>query len=281
MSISNQIKTILLLGLLTALLLWIGNLVGGANGLAFALIFSILINFGTYWFSDKIALAIYKAKPVKESDQQELYKIVREISKSAKIPMPRVFLIDAPYANAFATGRNPKHSAVAVTKGIMQILDKEELKGVIAHEISHIKNRDTLIATIAATIAAIISYLAVIVRYLPIGGNGRDKGPSLLEWIVLGFLTPFLAMLIQLAISRSREYIADASGAKLAHSGKGLADALAKLEKQKSVASLRRSSTTQTSAHMFITNPFKGEAFLHMFMTHPSTSERIKRLREI
>jgi heat shock protein HtpX len=282
MSINNQLKTVILLGLLTAILLWIGNLIGGAQGLTIAVIFVIIFNFVSYWFSDKIVLAIYRAKPITEKENPKLYSIVKEVAKSAKIPLPKPYIINAPYANAFATGRSPKKAAVAVTKGIMNLLNEEELKGVIAHEISHIKNRDTLIQTIAATIAGIISYIASIVRYTgAFSGNRNEKSGSGLELLVLAILTPILATFIQLAISRAREYIADASGASILNSGKGLADALEKLEKQKSTIALRPTAETQTTAHLFITNPFRSEGFFHMFLTHPPTSERIRRLRSM
>jgi heat shock protein HtpX len=282
MSFTNQIKTVILLGLLTALLLWVGNLIGGIQGLTVAFIFVIMLNGVSYWFSDKIVLAMYRAKQVKESEQPELYKIVKDVSRSAGIPVPKIYMIDAPYSNAFATGRSKNHAAVAVTKGIMSLLTKDELKGVIAHEISHIKNKDILIQTVAATIAGIISYVAMMVRYAAIfGGNRDNRNNSGLELLVLAILTPILATLIQLAISRSREYFADESGAKLVKTGQGLASALNKLEKEKDNIALKPTSQAQTTAHMFITNPFRGHSFLSLFMTHPPTSERIKRLKNI
>lgn len=281
MSIKNQFKTVILLGLLTALLLWIGSF-WGQSGLLFALIFSIIMNFVAYWFSDKIALAIYRAKPVTEKEAPKLYKIVREVSKLANIPMPKIYVIPAPYANAFATGRNPKHAAVAATQGILELLNEEELKGVIAHEVSHIKNRDILIQSVAAVIAGVISYIAMMARYAAIFGGDRDrKGGSGLELIVLAILTPILATLIRLAISRSREYFADESGAKLLRNGNGLASALEKLDKSTQHIALMPTSQAQATAHMFITNPFRGKSFLHLFLTHPSTESRVKRLRNI
>jgi len=284
MAIGNQIKTVLLLGLLTGLLLWVGDLVGGPSGLTIALVFAIVMNFGAYWFSDKIVLRMYGAKEVKESEEPDLHKIVREVAHLANVPMPKVYVMNAPHANAFATGRNPKHAAVAVTTGIMDLLSKDELKGVIAHEISHIKNRDTLIQAVAATIAGVISYVAFMARWAALFGGfgGRDRrGGSGLELLVLAILTPLLAMIIQMAISRSREFIADESGAKTIHSGLGLADALEKLEGSKKRISLRPTSQTQTTAHLFITNPFRGRGFFHLFMTHPPIKERVKRLRSM
>jgi heat shock protein HtpX len=283
MSFTNQIKTVVLLGLLTALLLWVGNLIGGIQGLTVAIIFVVIMNFVSYWFSDKIVLMMYRAKPVKESEQPELYKIIKEISKSAQIPIPKIYVIDQQYANAFASGRSKNHAAVAVTKGIMNLLTKDELKGVIAHEISHIKNKDILIQTVAATIAGIISYVAMMVRYAAIfGGGNRDRnGNSGLELLILAIITPIIATLIQLAISRSREYFADESGAKLLKTGSGLASALEKLESSAKRQPLKASSLSNATAHLFILNPFRGEGFLTLFSTHPPVSIRIKKLNSL
>ncbi len=282
MAIGNQIRTVLLLGLLTGLLLWVGQLVGGPSGLAIALVFAIVMNFGSYWFSDKLVLAIYRAKEAKELEQPELYKIVRGVAHLAHVPMPKVYVMNAPHANAFATGRSPKKAAVAVTTGIMDLLSKDELKGVIAHEVSHIKNRDTLIQAVAATIAGVISYVAFMARWAALFGGfgGRDRrGGSGIELLVLAILTPLLAMIIQMAISRSREFIADESGAKIIHSGLGLASALEKLDSSTKRISLRPTSQTQTTAHLFITNPFRGSGLFKMFSTHPPVHLRTKRLR--
>ncbi len=283
MAIGNQIRTVVLLGLLTGILLWVGNLVGGMQGLTIALVFAIIMNFGAYWFSDRIVLAMYRAKEVKDSEEPELYKIVRDVAHLAHIPMPKVYVVNAPFSNAFATGRSPKKAAVAVTKGIMELLSKDELKGVIAHEISHIKNRDTLIQAVAATIAGVISYVAFMARWAAIfGGFGRDReGGSGVELLVLAILTPILAAIIQMAISRSREFLADESGAKLLHSGFGLADALEKLDKSTKRISLRPNSQTQTTAHLFITSPFRGGGLIKVFSTHPPIHERTKRLRSM
>jgi heat shock protein HtpX len=280
MAIMNQLKTVLLLGLLTGLLLGIGAF-WGTSGLIIALIFSIIMNASAYWFSDKIALAMYSAKPVTEKEAPKLYKIVREVSQNAGIPMPKVFLINAPFSNAFATGRSPKHAAVAVTQGILDLLNDNELKGVIAHEVSHIKNNDILIASVAATIAGVISFIATMAQWAAIFGGSRDDegGSGIIGLIVLAILTPIIATMIQLAISRSREYIADASGAKLMHSGEGLASALLKLDEATKHISLRPTPQTQTTSHLFISNPFTGKGVISLFMTHPSTEERVKRLR--
>ncbi len=284
MSITNQFKTAILLGLLTGLLLWIGSF-WGQSGLFFALIFSILMNFFAYWFSDKIALAIYRAKPVTEKEAPKLYKIVKEVAKKAGIPMPKVYIIPGNWSNAMATGRNKKHAAVAATQGILNLLNEEELKGVIAHEISHIKNNDILIQSVAATIAGVIGYIAMMARYAAIfgGSNNRDRrGGSGLELIVLAIITPILATLIRLAISRSREYIADESGAKLVEDGKGLASALEKLESDVKQKPLMASSATETTAHMMILSPFgKMGGLVTLFSTHPEVKSRVQRLKSM
>jgi len=281
MAIGNQIRTVVLLGLLTAILLWIGSF-WGTTGLTFAIIFAAVMNFGAYWFSDKLVLAIYRAKQVAENDAPKLYKIVSEVSQLAKIPVPKVYIVPGNWSNAFATGRDYKHAAVACTQGILELLSEDELKGVIAHEISHIKNRDTLIQAVAATIAGVISYIAMIARYSAIFGGSRDRrGGSGLELLVLAILTPILATLIRLAISRSREYLADESAAKTIHSGLGLASALEKLEKGVMAHPLAVSSTTETTAHLFIASPFRGSGFINLFMTHPPIKERVKRLRSM
>ena len=281
MAIGNQIRTVVLLGLLTAILLWIGSF-WGSSGLTFAIVFAAVINFGAYWFSDKLVLALYRAKPVTEKESPKLYKIVRDVAHLAKIPMPKVYIVPGQWSNAFATGRDYNHAAVACTQGILELLNDDELKGVIAHEISHIKNRDTLIQAVAATIAGVISYIAMIARYSAIFGGSRDRrGGSGLELLVLAILTPILATLIRLAISRSREYLADESAAKTIHSGLGLASALEKLEKGVMAHPLAVSSTTETTAHLFIASPFRGSGFINLFMTHPPIKERVKRLRSM
>jgi len=277
----NQIKTVILLGALTGLMLLVGQLIGGAAGLTVALVIAIALNFGMYWFSDRIVLAIYRAKPVTEKEQPQLFKIIREVSKAASVPMPRVYIIPTQHSNAFATGRSPNHAAVAVTQGILQLMSGDELKGVLAHEMSHVKNRDTLISTIAATIAGVISYVAMMARFAAIfGGVGgdRDRGNNVLELVVLGILTPLIATIIQLAISRSREFLADESAAKALHNGSGLASALKKLEADIKQKPLMQMGTTQATSHLFIANPFSGRSFLNMFSTHPPIDERVKRL---
>jgi len=278
MAITNQLKTAALLALLTAVLLWVGNALGGTQGLAFAFVFVILMNFASYWWSDKIVLRMYGAK---ESHDTRLNNIVREVAHLAGIPKPKVYIMEAPYANAFATGRSPKRSAVAATRGILQLLNDDELRGVMAHEIAHIKNRDTLIQTVSGMIAGIISYVAFFARWGAIfGGFGRDNDSNALELLVLAIIAPLMAVIIQLAISRSREYLADETGAKTVRSGQGLASALEKLERSKDHVALRPTSQTQATAHLFINNPFRGGSFLNLFSTHPSVKDRVKRLRK-
>lgn len=279
--IKNQIKTIILLGALTALMLWFGSF-WGQSGLFVALVFVLLMNFFTYFFSDKIVLAMYRAKEVKDKDDY-LFKLVKEVAHDANIPAPRVYIMPSEQSNAFATGRNPKHSAVACTQGILNLLSKEELKGVIAHEISHIRNRDTLIMVIASTIAGVISYLAMMARFAAIFGGfgGRDNkgGGNAIGLLVLAIITPIIAMIIQLAISRSREYMADESGAKIIKNPKALASALEKLEAGVKHSPMRMGSEATSS--LFIVNPFRASSMLALLSTHPSIKERVKRLREM
>ena len=280
MTMKNQLKTAVLMALLTALLLWIGSFFG-RTGIIFAIIFVGLMNLGSYWFSDRIVLWMYRAKEAKQGDYPKLFKVVREVAKLSSMPMPRVYIIPTNSPNAFATGRNPKHAAIAATEGILKILNEEELKGVIAHEFSHISNRDILISTIVGTIAGVISYVGAMARWSAILGGLRydDRGGSILSLLILGILTPLIATLIQLAISRSREYQADETGASLVKNAKPLADALEKIEKNTDINPMRFGTTA--TAHLFISNPFRNASFLSLFMTHPSTKERVKRLNEM
>ena len=281
MGIGNQIKTVVLLGLLTGLLLWIGSFFG-TQGLTIALIFAFIMNFASYFWSDKLVLWIYKAKEADQKEHARLYKLVREVVDLAGIPMPKVYVLPTEHSNAFATGRNPKHAALAFSQGILKLLNDTELKGVIAHEVSHIKNRDILIASVAAMIAGVISYLAAMARWAAIFGSRDRDGPNIAEFLVLAILTPILATLIQLAISRSREYLADSSGAKTLKSGIGLASALEKLETDIARMPLKATSTVETTAHVFISNPFgRMKGFATIFSTHPPIFERAKRLREM
>jgi heat shock protein HtpX len=278
--IKNQLKTLILLSVLTAILLWIGSF-WGSSGLIFGLVFALIINFGSYFFSDKIVLAMYRAKEVKENDNPKLYKLVKEVSHLANVPMPKVYIVPTQNPNAFATGRNPKHAAIAVTEGILSLLSESELKGVIAHEMAHIKNRDILIQTIAATIAGVISYVAMIARWGAIfGGFGdRDNGGSLIELLVLAIIAPLVAVIVQLAISRSREYMADETGAKTLHNAHGLVSALEKLERGSKYSPLKFGNNATSS--LFIVNPFKGSALVNLFSTHPPMDKRIAKLKEM
>ena len=277
MSIKNQLKTAVLLALLTALFLFIGNLFG-RNGFYFALIFVGLMNFGSYWFSHKIVLWMYRAKEARQSEYPKLYKIVKEVAKLSNLPMPRVYVIPSSSPNAFATGRNPKNAVVAATEGILKILNEEELKAVLAHEFGHIRNRDILISTIAGTIAGVISYIGAMARWSAIfGSRDDDRRGNLISLLILGIITPLVATLIQLAISRSREYLADETGAETVKDGNALADALEKIEKNVDINPMRFG--TAATAHLFIANPFRNVSFLSFFQTHPPTAERVKKLR--
>ncbi len=276
----NQIKTALFLGLLTALILLFGKLMGGQQGLVIAFVFALIMNVGSYWFSHKIVLSIYRAREVSEEEAPTLHRIVSELAQRASIPKPRVYIIPSQQPNAFATGRGPGNGVVAVTEGIMQLLTTEELMGVLAHEIGHIKNRDILIQTIAATLAGVIMFISDMVKWSAIFGFGRDdeEGNPFLA-IALAIIAPIAAMLIQLAISRSREYLADETGAKLCHNPEYLASALEKLEAYSHRIPMEVGNPA--TAHMFIINPFKGSGFVNLFSTHPPIEERIKRLRQM
>jgi len=277
---SNVFKTAILLGALTALLVLIGGALGGQQGMIVAFLFALAMNFASYWFSDKLVLAMYRAKPVEEAEAPGLYRVVRTLATRAGIPMPRVYLIPSETPNAFATGRNPQHAAVAVTEGIMRVLDEQELEGVLAHELAHVKNRDVLIATIAATLAGAITYLAHMAQWAAIFGGRRgeeeEEGGSAFGAILMAILAPIAAMLIQLAVSRAREYQADATGARLAGRPWGLASALGKLHTASQVVPMEASPAT---AHLFIVNPLSGGSWLTLFSTHPPIEERIARLR--
>lgn len=279
MGFFNQFKTAILLAILAAILIWIGSFFG-KQGLFIGFAFAIVINVLTYFFSDKLVLLMYQAKPASKKEYSELHSIVEEISHKAGIPKPKVYIVQNESPNAFATGRNPKNAVVACTTGILKLLNKDELKGVIAHEISHVKNRDILIATIAATIAAVISYLAMMARYAGMfaGSRDRDNG-RMFELLVLGILTPIIATLIQLAISRSREYFADSSAAKTIGSGAGLASALEKLKEGVKKVPFRNANKATTS--LFIVNPLSAAGILSLFSTHPPLDERIMRLKKL
>jgi heat shock protein HtpX len=277
----NIFKTAVLLGVLTSLVVMIGGAVGGQNGLLMAFILAAVMNFGAYWFSDKIVLAMSGAQPVDESQAPGLYRLVRNLATRAQIPMPRVYVIPGDAPNAFATGRNPEHAAVAVTEGLMRVLDEEEIEGVVAHELAHIKNRDTLIMTVAATMAGAITYMAHMAQFAAIFGGRRDDdeehgGGGIFGTLLLAILAPIAATLIQLAISRSREFHADATGARIAGKPWGLAKALEKLEMASSMARMQPAPAT---AHLYIVNPLSGGGLAGLFSTHPSIQERVARLR--
>ena len=275
MGTRNYMKTTLLLASMSALVLFIGAEIGGGQYLPLALVFAILMNGIAYFFSDKIAIMASRAKPVTEAQYPELHRIVRGLAGRADMPMPRLYVSASDQPNAFATGRSPKHAAVAVTRGILPILDRRELEGVLAHELSHVVNRDILISSVAATMGAIITFLARLAWFIPIGGGDRDRNP--LAELALLVLGPIAALLIQMAVSRSREFGADASGAKLTADPLALASALRKIEAH-SRGKLPATSNPST-AHLFISNPFKGGAGLaKLFSTHPPTTERVARL---
>jgi len=277
---SNALKTTFLLGLLTGLLLWIGQFLGGGQGLMVALVAAAVMNFGSYWFSDRIVLAMYGARPLEEQDAPELFRIVRELATGAHMPMPRVYLIPTDSPNAFATGRSPEHAAVAVTQGIMRLLTGDELRGVLAHELSHVKNRDTLISAIAATLAGVVLLIARMAQWAAIFGgmrrDDRDEGEGVLGFLALVIVAPLAATVIQLAISRAREYEADATGARLSHAPGSLASALEKIAVASGRVPLPAGPAT---AHLWIVNPLRGNWLTTLFSTHPPIEERIRRLR--
>jgi heat shock protein HtpX len=274
----NGLKTTLLLGLLSGLVLALGELLGGANGLMFAFVVAAIMNFGSYWFSDTIVLRMYNAQEV--GPDNRLYQIVERLSRQAGLPMPRVYVIPDPSPNAFATGRNPSHAAVAATEGILQILSDNELEGVIAHELTHVKNRDILTSSVAATLAAAIMMIARWLQYAAIfGGFGgerdRDRGSNPIALLAMIVLAPLAALLIQMWISRTREYAADAGGAQIVGNPYGLADALRKID---AVAHRVPLDANPATAHLFIVKPFTGQFLMSLFSSHPPTEDRIRAL---
>lgn len=276
----NTLKTMVLMVTLTVMLVLIGGILGGRTGMTFALIMAFGMNFITYWFSDKIVLRMYGARQVTEAEAPDLYGIVRRLSQKAQLPMPKVYIVDEDQPNAFATGRNPEHAAVAATTGILRILSREELEGVLAHELAHVKHRDILVSTVAATIAGAISYLAQMAQWTMIFGGHRDdeEGGNPIAAIVMMIVAPIAAMLVQMAISRSREYGADEGGAEISGNPRYLANALRKLNAASQQIPMNANPAT---AHMFIVNPLTGGGLLKLFSTHPPIEERIARLESM
>lgn len=278
---TSQFKTALLLGLLTALLLLMGQALGGRAGLFVALGLAVVMNVGSYWFSDRIVLSMYRAQELSEEDAPGLHDIVRQLAANAGLPMPRLYLVPQEQPNAFATGRDPEHAAVAVTEGLLHLVSREELTGVLAHEMAHVKNRDILVQTVAAVVAGAVTSIASMLQWGAIFGMGRSNddegGASGLSAIVLAIVAPIAALLIQMAISRSREYLADATGAKLAGNPLPLAGALEKLEQSARVVPMR--GANPATENMFIVSPLSGGGVMSLFSTHPSTAERVARLR--
>jgi heat shock protein HtpX len=279
---SNRIKTVFLLSLLTVLVILAGSAIGGQNGMVIAFVFALVMNGGSYWFSDKIALAMTRSQPLSRGDNPQLYTLVERLANNAGLPMPKLYLTPSPQPNAFATGRNPAHSAVAVTSGLLQMLNQEELAGVIAHELAHIKNRDVLISTLAAVMAGVITTLANWAQWaLMFGGlanNDDEDGASGLAALPLIILGPLAAMLVQMAVSRSREYLADSTGARIAGNPHGLAQALLKLERSSHRIPM---NVNPAAGHLFIVNPLSAQRLLSLFSTHPPIGERVDRLNNL
>jgi heat shock protein HtpX len=278
----NQFKTAMLLAALTAFILLVGRMLGGQQGMIIAFVLAGGMNFFSYWYSDRVVLAMYRAREVDGSQAPELHAMVQRLSRNAGLPMPRVYIIPQETPNAFATGRNPEHAVVAVTEGLMQLMAPEEIEGVLAHELGHIKNRDILIGTVAATMAGAVMMMASMARWAAIFGGGRsdddEGGMGIIGLIVMSLLAPFAAMIIQMAISRSREYLADATGAAIAGRPDGLAAALEKLG---AYSQRRPMKANPSTAHMFIVNPLAGRSFQRFFSTHPPIEERVSRLRGV
>ncbi len=274
----NTLKTVFLMTIMMLLFLFVGYLIGGRGGMTIAFFFSLAMNFGSYWFSDKVVLSMYRAKQVDYNTAPELYSVVQELAHSAGLPMPKIYLIEDETPNAFATGRNPEHAAVAATTGIINTLSREELAGVLGHELAHVKHRDILIGTIAATIVGTITYIAQMAGWAMMfggrgGSNDDDNGLASLFLIILA---PIAATLLQLAVSRSREFSADADGARISHNPLALASALKKISAVNQLKPVNNAGPA--TAHMFIVNPLKGSGIKKLFSTHPPIEERIKRL---
>lgn len=282
----NTLKSLILLVVLSAILMWIGGALGGKQGLIIAFGFAMVMNFASYWWSDKIVLSLYGAREVSQEDAPELYGIIQELSSRAGLPMPRVYITPQEQPNAFATGRNPEHAAVAVTQGILRLLSRDELRGVLAHELAHVKHRDILISSIAATIATAITYLAYMAQFAAIfgggGGNDRDRGGNPLGLLVMAIVAPLAATIIRLAISRTREYAADEGGAEISGNPISLANALRKLGAASDRIPLQVSEqVADSTSHMLIASPLSGGGLSSLFSTHPPMEERIRRLEEM
>lgn len=277
----NLFKTAMLMTTLTLLLVWLGESIAGPRGAWMFLVIAGVMNFAAYWFSDKMVLAMYRAKPVSEGQAPQVHAIVRRLAERGGLPMPKLYLIPSDSPNAFATGRNPKHAAVAVTQGIVRLLGAEELEGVLAHELSHVRNRDILISSIVATIAGAITMLSRAAMWgAMLGGRDRERGggnPVALILVVI--LAPFAAVIVQMAISRTREFAADRAGAELSGKPMALASALSKLER--GAAAVPMQAANEATAHQFIVNPLRGRGMASLFSTHPSTAERVARLERI
>jgi heat shock protein HtpX len=272
----NTIKTTLLLAAMTGLMLVVGEALGGRSGMTIGLAVAGIMNFAAWFWSDKIVLASYRAQPVGPQEAPELYSVVEGLAQRAGIPMPRLYVIPDPALNAFATGRSPSHAAVAATEGLLRAMNRDELEGVLAHELSHVINRDTLVSTVAATLAGAISWLAHLAYFMPVGRDRDDHGSNPLVALLTVLLAPFAAMLIQLAVSRSREYGADESGARLAGHPEGLASALRRLQQAAERIPMRNADPA--TAHLFIVNPLSGRPLAGLFSTHPPLEKRIDRL---
>ena len=280
----NNIKTVFFLSLLTGLLVFAGFFLGGETGAVIALFFAGAINFVAYWFCDKIVLSMYGAHELKESEAQNIHAMVERLARNAGIPKPKIFLAPINQPNAFATGRDPKHSVICFTHGILLALDKEELEGVTAHELGHIKNRDILITSIVATFAGALALIARFGYYFGFLFSGRDKNNftgSLLGFLFFVIVTPVIAVMLQLAVSRSREYLADSTGAQIAGSGQGLARALGKLEQYSAKIPMQADASGRATAHLFIVNPFEKGFFTGIFSTHPPIQKRVEKLKAL
>lgn len=287
----NQIKSVFLLGSLSALFMALGYLIGDTSGMTAAFMIALVFNGGMYYFSDSLVLSMYRAQPLDQKEYPWIYQTVEELASNMRLPMPRLWIISTPVANAFATGRNPSHASIAVTSGILGILDKDELRGVLAHELSHVKNRDTLLTTMAATLASAIGYLCNMLMHMSLMRNargysrddqGRQNHLGFIGLLAVTILMPFAATLLQLALSRSREYLADETGAHTCHDPLALASALKKLHANTARAHFDNSDTARAStASLFIVNPFTGQTIVNLLSTHPPLQERISRLEKM